>query len=275
MFYMRPLACLAAGLLLPVSILPGSWTQFRGSNHDGAAAEPIRTNWNETLPAVLWKKTLPFGLSSFSVGDDGRLYTMGWRRVASGDTEFCLALDAKTGNELWAAPIDLADYPYGGVGSDDGPRSTPTVDGDRVIAFGSYLNLVCLDAASGTELWRRRLTNEFGAQVIAWENAASPTVVGDLIIVNISAASGDRLLAFRKTDGTVAWNRSSFGMTHASPIRAMIAGKEQVVVFGQRAVFAVDPANGDLLWQFAVKYNGTSVAASPVVAEDTVYVSRA
>jgi outer membrane protein assembly factor BamB len=276
---MRPLACLFAGmLLLPTlhsTMGASTWTQYRGSNNDGVAAEAIRTNWNETLPTVLWKKTLPFGLSSFSVGDNARLYTMGRRPTTGSESEFCLALDANTGAELWATPIGAADYPDGGVGSDDGPRSTPTIDGDRVIAFGSYLNLVCLNATNGLRIWSHNLISEFGAQVIRWQNAASPTVVGDLVIVSISVPSNDRLIAFNKTSGALVWNRPSFGMTHATPVRATIGGMEQVVVFGQRAVFAVELLKGNVLWQFAVAYNGTSVAASPVVAEDTVYISRA
>jgi outer membrane protein assembly factor BamB len=278
MCYMREFAGLFAVILLPTAALAGTWTQYRGSNHDASAGEPIRTNWNETLPSVLWKKALPFGLSSFSVGDNGRLYTMGRRRIATGDTEFCIALDAQTGNELWAAPIGLADYPSGGVGSDDGPRSTPTIDGDHVIAFGSYLNLACLNAATGAEIWKRDLRKDFAtasATIIPWQNAASPTVVGNLIIVNFSAGGVDRLIAFNKADGSVAWNQPSFGMTHATPVRGTLAGLEQVIIFAQRAVFSVDPLTGNLLWQYAIRYNGTSVAASPVIAGDTVYVSRA
>jgi len=275
---MRSIACLLLGTLLQYSHFAATWTQYRGSNQDASASEPIRTNWAESAPTVLWTNSLPFGLSSFSVGDNGRLYTMVRRSRSSQDTEFCITLNAQTGAEIWAVPIDIADYPNGGVGSDDGPRSTPTIDGDRVIAFGSYLNLVCLNATTGAEIWRRNLRADFAtenASIIPWQNAASPTVVGDLVIVNFSAGGSDRLLAFNKADGSVKWNRSSFGMTQTTPVAGTIAGMQQVVVFAQRAVFAVDPLTGDILWQHALQYNGTSVAASPVIAGDTVYISRA
>lgn len=263
-----------AAVFLPGTLLAGTWTQYRGSNQDGISPNPIRTNWPQEAPRTLWKVTLPNGLSSFTV-EAGRLYTMGWRRVSGSDQEFCLALDANTGAELWAAPIGLADYPNGGVGSDDGPRSTPTIDGDRVYVFGSYMDLVCLNSATGAEIWRKDLRTEFGAQIIPWQNAASPTIAGDLVFVNSNGRSGEHLIAFRKADGTVAWSRGSYGMTQSTPIATSIGGTDQVIFFTQKALVAVRPATGEVLWETPLRYNGTSVAASPVVAGDTVYISRA
>jgi outer membrane protein assembly factor BamB len=223
---------------------------------------------------VLWKVPLSDGLSSFSV-EKGRLFTMGERRVASGMREFCLALNAETGAELWAAEIGLADYPNGGVGSDDGPRSTPTVDGDRVYVFGAYMDLVCLNAANGAEIWRRDLEGEFGSRRIPWQNAASPTLIGDLVFVNSNGRTNEHLIAFNKNYGTVVWKRGSYGMTHATPVQGLIGGVEQVIFLGQTALVSVAPMTGQVLWEFPLFYNYTSVAASPVVANDTVYISRA
>jgi len=262
-----------------------SWTQYRGSNHDGTSTETLRLNWAEEPPKVLWKVALPPALSSLTI-KDGRVYTMGWRRVNNQRREFCLALDGKTGQELWATQIDTASYPDGGVDrsngpdglpalDDDGPRSTPSVDGDRVYAFGSYMNLVCLEAATGREIWKRELVREYGSEVIAWQNAASPLVVGDLVLVNGNGRPGEHLLAFRKTDGTLAWKTGSDRMTHATPVRAMIGGVEQVIFYAQTGMVAVRPESGAVLWRYPVSYNGTSSAASPVVSGDVVYVSRA
>lgn len=273
MLCMNKWLLLAAGVL-QATVAAETWTQYRGSNHNGASTEPIRIDWAQQAPRTLWKIPLPFGLSSFSVANN-RLYTMGWRRVGGQDREFCLALDATTGAEVWAAPVGLADYPHGGVGSDDGPRSTPTVDGNRVYAFGSYMGLVCLDAATGAEIWRRELGPEFGAEIIPWENAASPTLVGDLVFVNSNGRSGEHLIAFRKTDGAVAWKHGSYGMTHATPVLGSIGGVEQILFLAQRALVAVRPETGAVLWEYPLRYNGTSVAASPVIVGNTVYISRA
>jgi outer membrane protein assembly factor BamB len=252
----------------------GAWTQFRGSNHDSVSTENIRLNWAQEAPKIVWKVPLPAGLSSFSV-DNGRLFTMGRRLVSGRDTELCLGLDANTGRELWASQVGRTGYPDGGVGNDDGPRSTPAVDGEQVFAFGSYMNLVCLNATNGTELWRRNLETEYQARIIAWQNAASPVVLGDLVIVNGNGRAGEHLLAFRKSDGTLVWKTGTDGLTHASPVSAVIAGVPQVVFFAQTGLVSVAPETGNVLWRYAIQYNGVSVAASPIVAGDTVYASRA
>jgi outer membrane protein assembly factor BamB len=132
----------------PTTLPASDWPQYRGPTHDGISTENIRTNWSQSPPRRLWKVPLQPALSSFTVGG-GRVFTQVRRPLNGGDQEFCVAMNADTGAELWATPLGIADYPNGGVGSDDGPRSTPSLDGDRVYVLSSYLLLACLDVASG------------------------------------------------------------------------------------------------------------------------------
>ena len=253
------------------------WPQYRGPNHDGVASESIRTNWSETPPRQVWKVTLDPGLSSFAIGG-GKAFTQVRRRLSGQEREFCVTLDAETGKELWAVPLDIADYPNGGVGFDDGPRSTPSIDGDRVFVLTSYLQLACLDSANGQAVWKKDLISEYGGFAIAWQNAASPLIVGDLVLVNANGRQNDKLLAFRKQDGTLVWrgqNGQNDGMTQASPVAATIGGVRQAIFFAQSGLVSVAPETGAVLWRYALRYNGTSVAASPVVAGDMVFSSRA
>jgi outer membrane protein assembly factor BamB len=271
------------GLLCSLALFTGAglhasdWPHYRGPNHDGVASETIRTNWAETPPRQVWKVALDPGLSSFAIRG-GKAFTQVRRRSAGQEREFCVALDAETGKELWAVPLDIADYPNGGVGFDDGPRSTPSVDGDRVFVLTSYLQLACLDSANGQTVWKKDLISEYGGFVIAWQNAASPLIEGDLVLVNANGLQNDHLLAFRKQDGTLVWrgqNGQNDGMTQASPVAATIGGVRQAIFFAQSGLVSVAPETGAVLWRHALRYNGTSVAASPVVAGDMVYCSRA
>jgi outer membrane protein assembly factor BamB len=268
-------ACLPLCFTLAVGrfdLCAGDWPQYRGPTHDGVSTDAIRLDWSEEAPRLLWKVTLEPGLSSFSVGG-GRAFTQVRRPHQGTEQEWCVALDADSGRELWAVPLDLADYPDGGVGSDDGPRSTPTLDGDRVYVFTSYLRLVCLEAATGHEVWRRDFVAELGSGVVRWQNAASPLLVGDLIFVNCNAR-GARLAALRKQDGSIAWRRHDDRMTQATPIAAMLAGVPQIVFFAQSGLVSVVPETGALNWRFPFPYS-TSTAASPVVGSDKVYCSAA
>ncbi len=255
------------------------WPQYRGPNHDGISPEHIRTNWTAQPPQQLWKVPLGAGLSSLTI-QNGRVFTMERHGNTITGREFCVALNAATGAELWEADIDLADYPHAGVGNDDGPRSTPTVDGDRVYALGSYLNLVCLNVTNGEVIWSRNLVSEFGpvlggtyGGVVDWQSAASPLVVGDFVFV-ASAASANRLFAFNKYTGAVVWRKHDDTMTQASPVFATVAGVPQVIFFTKSGLVSVKPDTGDLLWRYAFPFS-TSTAASAVVANNLVYCSAA
>src|SRR5919112_1436173 len=65
----------------------------------------------------------------------------------------------------------------------DGPRSTPTIDGDRVYVFGSSGDLSVLDAATGKVFWTENLLRKFGGSNIPWGLSESPLVLSDRIIV--------------------------------------------------------------------------------------------
>lgn len=270
----RPAAAAwAAGFLLfGLACTAAEWPNYRGPRSDGVYPGTIRTNWTAVPPRLLWRKSIEPALSSIAIAG-GRAYTQARRRVGSEDREFAVALEATTGREIWAVNLDLADYPDGGVGSDDGPRSTPVVEGDRVYVFTTYLRLYCLEAANGREIWKRDFPAELGSSVVNWQNAASPVLVGDLVLVN-GNGSPNRLMGLRKSDGTTAWRKHDARMTQATPIPATIAGVSQVVFFTQPGLYSVRPDTGELLWQFAFPFS-TSTAASPVVADDIVYCSAA
>src|SRR5436190_2911179 len=259
--------------LMAATLCAGDWPQYRGPNHDGISTETIRTNWSVEPPRQVWKVPLEPALSSFSVSG-GKAFTMVRRPVDSGQQEFCIALNADTGAELWASvPLDIADYPNGGVGSDDGPRSTPSVDGDRVYVLTTYLRLYCLSVTNGSVIWSRDLVTEYGSTVILWQSAASALIDGDLVFV-IGNAANQSLFAFHKSDGSEAWKGQSDVMTQASPIAATVACVRQIIFFAQSGLVSVTPDTGSVLWRYPFPFS-TATAASPVVGNDIVYCSAA
>ncbi len=207
----------------------------------------------------------------------GRAFTLMQRSLEGVNTEVCVAFDAQSGKELWAARFGYAKYKGGGDSgtSDnkggDGPRSTPATDGKSVFVLDSHLVLASLDAASGKLFWKKDIVAEHAGRVIAWENAASPLLEGNLIFV-AGGGAGQSLLAFNKTTGAVVWKTGDETMTHATPIIATMLGVRQVIFFTQSGLVSVLPQTGQPLWRYAFKYN-TSTAASPVVWNDIVYCS--
>ncbi len=255
-------------------VFAADWPQLFGPNGDGSSPESIRTNWSELAPREIWRKSIGPGFSSIAaVGE--RLFTLVRRSNQGQEREFCVALDARTGDELWGADVDVADYDDNGYNrAMDGPRSTPTVDGDRVYVFTAQLKLICLRSSDGTQVWRRDFVAELNSQVISWQNAASPLLVGDLLFVNANAR-GQCLMAIRKTDGSKVWSTQNDIMIHATPVFARIADTPQVIFLTRSGLVSVTPETGDVLWRLAFQPNPFSTASSPVVAGNYVYATSA
>lgn len=266
--------CLLVSLavLATPQVRAGDWLQYRGPNHDGVSPEIIRTNWLVTPPRQIWKVPLDQALSSFTVSGSN-VFTQVRRTINGQDTEVCVALNADTGQEIWATPVGMAYYPDGGVGLDDGPRSTPSVDGNQVFVLASYLNLLCLGINDGHVIWSNNLTTSYGGTVIPWQNAASPLIENGLIFLNCNAL-GQSLLALHEADGTEAWKGQSDPMTQASPIAATVAGVRQIVFFTQLGLTSVAPDNGSVLWRYPFPF-AVATAASPVASSNVVYCSAA
>ena len=272
----------AAGLgglalsLKALSVSAADWPQYHGPTSDGQTPARIATDWSAHPPKVLWKTPTPGGFSILAVAG-GRAYTVVLREVDGAQMEVCLALDAATGRELWAAPLNLAKYDGGGDSGTpdnrggDGPRSTPAVAGERVFVFDSRFKLHCLNAATGATVWAHDLLAGFGGKMISWQNAASPVLEGDLVLV-AGGGAGQSLLAFRQADGAVVWKGGTETPTHATPTVATIHGVRQVIFFTQSGLVACEVATGRELWRQPYRFS-VSTAATPVVSGDIVYCS--
>jgi outer membrane protein assembly factor BamB len=181
--------------------------------------------------------------------------------------EVCIALDAATGAELWATRVRGSGMSLTGAP----PYSTPTVDGDRVYVLSTDLVLFCLDAATGQVIWQTDLIARYGGTKPSYGSAASPTVDGDFVFVNSNAQAGDRLLAFRKTDGSLAWKAAGGPPEYATPIAATILGRRQIIFSTESELMSVAPESGVVLWRCAT--NAFRCYATPVVAGDTIVVA--
>jgi outer membrane protein assembly factor BamB len=262
----RTLAC---ALLLPaVSVARADWPHFRGPGMDGRTTESILADWPKEGPRVAWKIPLGESFGSFVVRG-GTAYCF----MERDQMEACVAFDARTGKELWATPIDKTIFEHQGG---NGPRSTPSVDGEHVYLLGTYLKLACLKANDGKIVWQRDLVKDFNGQIntrgiAKWGNAASPVVDGDRVFL-CGGGPGESLMAFDKKTGELAWKREDEKLTHATPTPATIHGVRQIIFFVQSGLVSVATKTGDVLWRYPFPW-ATSTAASPVVAGDIVFCS--
>jgi outer membrane protein assembly factor BamB len=241
------------------------WPQWRGPNRDGISKETgLLKQWPASGPPLVWKAAgAGRGYSSLSASK-GRLYTLGLR----GDREFVVALDFKSGKEVWATPHGAAFRNDRG----DGPRGTPTVDGDRVYALGGNGDLSALDAASGKVLWTMNVLQKFGGSNITWGISESPLVIGEKLLVN-AGGPGAGIVALNKKDGSVIWKSQSDRAGYSSGIPVTIGGKTQVVFFTHSRGLGLDLETGALLWDYPKAANNVANAATPIVRGNRIWIS--
>ena len=263
------LQCSAAALLLATLHTPATdWPQWLGAKRDGLCTETgLLQQWPEGGPKLAWKATgLGAGYSGVSVVGN-RVYTM-----ADGpDSGFIRVLDAKSGKVIWSAKVG---QPGGGNGY-PGPRCTPTVDGNLVVALGQFGDLICVEASSGKELWRHNLPNELGGKMMSkWGYSESPLVDGAQVVCTPGGPQG-ALAAFDKKSGKLLWRSPEFtdNAAYTSMIVESIGGTRQYVQLTDASVAGIEAATGKLLWR-AYCPGKVAVIPTPIYADGCVYATR-
>jgi outer membrane protein assembly factor BamB len=241
------------------------WFQWRGPSRDGISAETgLLQAWPKGGPPQVWRTTgAGNGYSSFSSAG-GRLYTLG----ARANVEYVMAFDRATGKKLWEHQNGRRYQNDRG----DGPRSTPTIEGDRLYVLGGSGDLTCLELATGKRIWSVNLVQKFGGVNPYWGYSESPLIVGDRILVN---AGGSRasIVAINKADGATLWQSHNDEAGYSSPMLMRTGSLNQVIFFTGSRALAVDARDGRLLWSYNKVSNGTANIATPIVRGTRVFLS--
>jgi outer membrane protein assembly factor BamB len=253
---------LSSGVLLAAL---EDWPQWRGPHRDGVSTETgLLQDWPAGGPKLAWRAAgAGEGYSSFAV-TGGRLFTLG----ARGNTEYVLAFDAATGKRVWEVEHGRRFNNDRG----DGPRATPTIEGDRVYAFGASGDLSVLDAATGKVVWTQNVLQKFGGSNISWGLSESPLVLSDRILVN-AGGRGASIVALRKTDGSLIWKSQNDEPGYSSALLHEVGGRRAAVFFTGERALAVDVNDGALLWSYNRVANRTANIATPIARGNRVFLS--
>jgi outer membrane protein assembly factor BamB len=261
-----PLAVRAEDAKIPDT----DWPKFRGPNGDGVSSTSgLLKEWPQGGPPIVWKSE-PIGSGFSSVSMAGkRIFTMGDDKGSS----WVFALDRATGKKEWSARVGKSG------GNNAGTRCTPTVDGDLVYGIGQFGDLVCLEAASGREKWRKSFVNDFGGKAGGWNYTESPLVDGDKLVCTPGGQKKAAMVALDKKSGAVIWE-SDFGETagYASMVISEAGGVRQYVQLLSGGVAGVSARDGKLLWRFHDKdgtknyfARNTANIPNPVVLGDYIF----
>ena len=241
---------------------PQAFGPNRDARLDGPALDP---DWKHHPPQVLWRQPLGAAWSGFALVGN-RALTL----EQQGENELVTCRDLLTGKLLWGAAH--AGH-FNTTIAGEGPRTTPSVQGERVFTLGSTGALRCLDLATGKLIWERDLRKDAEVEVPAWGFASSPLLHDGKVIVSAGGKDGKSLLAYDAATGEPVWHGGSRPINYSSPFLLTLTGKPQIVMFNTEAITAHDPATGAVLWEHPWGKGLPHVARPIAVGESRVFFS--
>lgn len=259
---------LALAILIPTACRADDWPQFLGPQRNGISAEKnLAASWPKGGPPILWQRDVGEGFSGPVIAGDRLIL---FHRV--GDNEVVECRHATTGKPLWkfAYATSYSDA----LGKGDGPRATPTIVGNRVIALGAEGMLSCLDLDKGTKVWSRALLKDYKVPPSYFGVGTSPVVAENLVLVNVGAKTAG-IVAFALDDGSVAWQATDDGPSYASPVIATVGKQRVAVFFTRQGADLLDVKTGAVRFRqkWRANYDASVNAATPLVIGDRLFFS--
>ena len=250
------------------------WTAFLGPTHNAVSTETRLSR--KSPPSLVWEFSKGTGYGSPAIAGERLVFL---HRLRGEEIVECL--HAETGATQWQFryPTDFEDR----YGYNNGPRSSPVIDGGRAYTMGAQGQLHCLDLEAGRVIWKHDVDKEYRVPQDFFGRSSTPLIEGPNLIVSVGAPGGPCVVGFDKTTGREVWRAGKeWGAGYASPIPAVIHGQRRVFVFAggesnppTGGLMSIDPANGRVDFSFPWRSRSyESVNAScPVVFDNKVFVS--
>lgn len=250
-------------------LLAEDWPQWRGVNRDAVWNETgLVTEFSEAGLIEKWRVSVRGGFAGPAVAK-GRVFVLDYQETPGSRTmnghERLLALDEMTGAVLWTQEW-AATYRNIHAKFATGPRTTPTVDGDRVFVFGAAGMLSCFETKTGKLVWRTDTVEDYGVTVPVFGVSQSPLVEGDYLIVVLGGEPDAKVVAFDKATGQEAWRAldTTSETGYSSPIVISAGGVRQLVVWHATAITSLDPETGEIYWNQDFAVGGGMTISTPV-----------
>ena len=257
----------AKALAVPIAaVSTNDYPQFLGPHRTGVVDGPaLARDWQAHPPELRWRRRIGPAWSGFAI-KSGLAITMEQR----GNDEAVTCYDLTTGEPLWSH-LDAAHYNTTIAG--EGPRTTPTIEGDRVFTMGATGLLNCLEAVTGKQLWMKNVPEDNHGEYGEWGASCSPLVVGDRVIVSTGASEGRSLAAYNQNTGERLWTGGDDRASYGSPVLVNVAGSPQILSFNSSRLTAHDPATGTVLWEHPWPTGHPHIATPVLIEADKILVS--
>lgn len=217
-------------------------SEWRPDKRTGVSSETgLLKSWPETGPQLLWSNPgLPKGHSSVTFSNNSLFLT-----GLNGNNDMLVAMDT-LGNILWQTVIGRAwtqSFPES--------RCTPTIEGNRVYTSSGMGDLACTDAVTGNIVWTYKASEIHKGTFGDWGIAESLLVDVDKLYFTPGGPE-TTTIALDKNKGTLLWKSVSLNdnPAYVSPILVEYGGKKVLVNITASYVFAINTADGAIVWKF-------------------------
>ncbi|WP_153559403.1 outer membrane protein assembly factor BamB family protein [Roseimaritima sediminicola] len=269
---------LAAGVL---TLLAGrangadDWPQWRGAasdNHAPLGASPPQ-QWDlSSGHGVVWKTPVPGAGHSSPTVFGNRIYLS--TAEPDQDQQRLLQFDRESGELIRAVVVH-----QGGLPKRIHPHNThasPTVATDGELVFVVFHNDGAIRATAFDndlrQVWQSKVA-DFTPAAFQFGYGASPVLYRNHVIIAAEYDGPDSgLYALDKANGRQAWKVARpANLSFSSPVVAMLAGKDQLLLPGADAIQSFDPVTGRRFWSAEAS---TEATCGTVVWDDrSVFVS--
>ena len=243
------------------------WPQFRGPNCSGVSSstQPLPTEFSDT-DNVRWKASPGEGIGCPVVAA-GRVFTSA---MVDEKTVGLFAYDAKSGRELWKRTWPTGDLPDIHK-TNSHAATTPAADAEHAYFYFSTLGMICVDAASGKDVWRKELPVPYF--VFKWGPGMSPTLYKDKVLFVQDDDLYPAFYAFNKSNGDIVWkdDRRDMAVNYSHPVICETPDGDEIVVGGTGLLIGYDPATGKRLWKARTLLR--NIKTTPVSHDGVIYIS--
>lgn len=245
----------------------GDWPQGLGPLRNGVAIdEEAIQAWSDAGPIKQWTHEVGMGYAGPVVSGD---LVVIFHRIDS--AERLEALNRNTGKVVWSH--DFKAFYRGGYNSDQGPRSTPVIHGDKIYAYGAAGDLHCVELANGKVVWSRALNDDYQAPDGYFGAGSSPIIFGNKLLVNVGA-DGAGIVAVDTETGKTIWKATDEKASYSSPSRIKINNQEKAVFITRMKALAVEPETGKVFFETPFGKQGPTVnGATPLAFDGKLFLS--
>lgn len=255
------------------------WPRFLGPT--GAAIVQESTaplTWSDS-ENIVWKAQMPGPGSSSPIVFGNKVFITCWTGYGDKEgandssklTRHLICLGRADGKVIWDAkvPSAAAEDPWQGFITEHGYAThTPVTDGERVYVFFGKSGALAFDM-TGKQLWQTSCGT--GSGRMRWGSAASPILVGDLLIVNASDEA-QAIIGLDKKTGKIVWKaEGEFGMAYGTPNVFQRNGVTDLVIAVPQELWGMNAETGKLRWYATHGLSG-NVSPSIIPGGDTAYV---